>query len=589
MGEERLQRRLAAILSADVVGYSRLMGLDEAGTLSRLNALRRELIDPTIAAHAGRIVKLMGDGALVEFASAVDAVTCAIEIQRQLRERDADGSEAEPIRFRIGINVGDIIIEGDDILGDGVNIAARIEGIAAPGGISLSEDAWRQVQGKLAADFVNTGEQKLKNISRPVQVWQWRTNASVPAKGAQVGAGARQILDKPSIAVLPFTNLSSDAEQDFFADGMTEDIITSLSKLRDILVIARNSSFTYKGVAVDVKKVGRELGVRYVLQGSVRRASNRLRITGRLIEAESGMQIWSDHWDCDLADIFESQDQITARIHHSVGGTLIRTEAARTPRAGHANIQAWQLRVQALDGFHRWDRDGCLRGVERGRQAIELDPEESDGYAVTAACLFAIASSGWTVRGRAAMSEVVELSSHAINLDAENAVAYSLLAVALLSFDRHDEAVLQARHGSELAPSGYSASVITGLVLGYCGEPHESLKWFEVAFRVSPRDPRIYSTYQSRCVPLFVLDRYEEVIRSSQRVIRQIPDWTEAHTFQAAAHARLGQMDEARGAIESLRRIDPQYSIKRALRRHPYRDAVDRDKLADALRRAGLT
>jgi adenylate cyclase len=239
----------------------------------------------------------MGDGTLAEFGSVVDAVTCAIEIQKRLAERTED--DADSMQFRIGINVGDIIFEGDDILGDGVNIAARIEGVAEPGGVAISEDTWRQVQGKVPVKFVDGGEQKLKNISKPVQVWQWRTGDSPP----QVGARAREILDKPSIAVLPFTNLSSDVEQDFFADGMTEDIITSLSKLRDILVIARNSSFTYKDVTVDVKKVGRELGVRYVLQGNVRRASNRLRITCRLIEAERGMQIWSDHWDCDLVDI----------------------------------------------------------------------------------------------------------------------------------------------------------------------------------------------------------------------------------------------------------------------------------------------
>jgi len=283
MAEERLQRRLAAILSADVVGYSRLMGLDEAGTLSRLNALRRELVDPTIAAHAGRIVKLMGDGALVEFASAVDAVACAIEIQRQLRERDAGGSEANPIQFRIGINVGDIIIEGEDILGDGVNIAARIEGIAAPGGISISEDAWRQVQGKVAANFVDAGEQSLKNIARPVRVYRLDL-APKAATAPDVRRPMPAQSEKPSIAVLAFNNMSGDPEQEYFSDGISEDIITDLSKLSELHVIARNSTFTYKGKPVDVKQVGRDLGVHYVLEGSVRKAGKRVRVTGQLID-----------------------------------------------------------------------------------------------------------------------------------------------------------------------------------------------------------------------------------------------------------------------------------------------------------------
>jgi class 3 adenylate cyclase len=288
MAEERLKRRLAAILSADVVGYSRLMGIDEAGTLSRLNVLRRELIDPTIAAHFGRIVKLMGDGALVEFASAVDAVTCAIEIQRQLRERAGD--EVDPIQFRIGINVGDIIIEGDDILGDGVNIAARIEGIAEPGGISISEDAWRQVQGKVTAKFVDGGEHSLKNIERPVHVYRL-DRAQMAVSGFAAPRPALALPDKPSIAVLAFTNMSKDPEQEYFSDGISEDIITDLSKLSELYVIARHSTFTYKGKPIDVRQVGRELGVRYVLEGSVRKAGNRVRVTGELIDTANGARI----------------------------------------------------------------------------------------------------------------------------------------------------------------------------------------------------------------------------------------------------------------------------------------------------------
>ena len=308
MAEERHQRRLAAILSADVAGYSRLMGIDEAGTLARLNAFWRELIDPTIAAHSGRIVKLMGDGALVEFASAVDAVSCAIEIQRQIQKSDAGSSKADLILFRIGIHVGDVIIEREDIYGDGVNIAARLEEIAEPGGISISEDAWRQVQGKVPANFIDTGEQSLKNIARPVRVYRVQLDKESSISAAKAPLSSR---DKPSIAVLPFQNLSGDSEQDYFCDGLVDDILISLSKLAGMRVIARNSSFVYKGRSVDVREAARQLDVRYVLEGSVRKSGNRIRITAQLIDAKDGTHLWAERYDRAIDDIFAIQDEIT--------------------------------------------------------------------------------------------------------------------------------------------------------------------------------------------------------------------------------------------------------------------------------------
>ena len=598
MADERIERRLAAILAADVAGYSRLMGVDEVGTLAALKALRREVINPAIAAHRGRLVKTTGDGMLVEFASAVDAVTCAMAVQGQMAERN---SNTDPkIVFRIGINVGDIIIDGDDIFGDGVNVAARVESECEPGGVLVSVQVFDQVRGKTAFAYADLGERSLKNIDRPVRVYAVRPTGESAAAIGSISTNSVSALppdtsrslplpDKPSIAVLPFTNMSSDPEQEYFADGMTEDLITSFSKMPDLLVIARNSTFTYKGKPVDVKQVGRELGVRYVLEGSVRRAGNRLRITGQLIGAETGTHIWAEQWDCELTDIFDLQDQITARIHNAIGGTLVTTEANRARKSGQANIQAWQLRLQAWDGFNRWDREGCLHGAELGRRSIELDPNESDGYTVTALCLFAIASSGWTKTGQAAMSEALALSSRAVNLDGGNAAAHSTLGITLLSFGRHEEAVSHVKRGSELSPGSYYASLSTAMTLGYCGEPEESLTWFEKTLRINPRDPRLYSAQQSMCVPLFALGRYDEVVRGAQLVMRQIPNWTEAFSMQAAAFAKLGRLDEARAAVDGLRRIDPQYSIRRALRRHPYRDAADRDKLANALGQAGLT
>ena len=348
-------------------------GLDEAGTLSRLNTLRRELIDPAIAAHSGRLVKLMGDGALVEFASAVDAVTCAIEIQRQLRERDAGGSETNPITFRIGINVGDIIIEGEDILGDGVNIAARIEGIAEPGGISISEDAWRQVQGKVAANFVDVGEQALKNIARPVHVYR----LDLGQKAASV-SGLRQIptqVDKPSIAVLAFSNMSGDPEQEYFSDGISEDIITDLSKLSELHVIARNSTFTYKGRPVDVKQVGRELGVRYVLEGSVRKAGNRVRVTGQLIDAINGAHVWADRFDRDLTDIFAVQDELTQEIISALKIKLTPEKEERLVRQSTiVDVEAYNIFLQGREHALLHTRSGNIEARSLLGRALSITP-----------------------------------------------------------------------------------------------------------------------------------------------------------------------------------------------------------------------
>jgi adenylate cyclase len=357
MAEERLQRRLAAILSADVVGYSRLMGVDEAGTLSRLNALRRELIDPAIAAHSGRIVKLIGDGALVEFASAVDAVTCAIEIQRQLQPA-AGGSEADPIRFRIGINVGDIIIEGEDIHGDGVNIAARVEGTAEPGGICLSNAAYEQVRDKVRESFVDLGEQSLKNIARPVRVYR----LDLVPKATPTSEAPRRIPappGKPSIAVLAFNNMSGDPEQEYFSDGISEDIITDLSKLSELHVIARNSTFTYKGKAVDVKQVGRDLGVRYVLEGSVRKAGNRVRVTGQLIDTASGAHIWADRFDRDLTDIFAVQDGLRLEIISALKVRLTPEKRDRLARKGTIDEEAYDLFLRGREQAWLYQEQQC--------------------------------------------------------------------------------------------------------------------------------------------------------------------------------------------------------------------------------------
>src|ERR1039458_6777233 len=382
MAEARVERRLAAILAADVAGYSRLMGVDEEGTLAALKACRREFIDPKIAEHRGRIVKTTGDGALVEFASAVDAVRCAMEIQRVMAVRNADIPESRRVEFRIGINVGDIIIDEGDIYGDGVNIAARIEGIAEPGGISISKDAWRQVQGKVAASFVDAGEQSLKNIARPVRVYRLDL-APKPAAASKVPRPTLALPDKPSIAVLAFNNMSGDPEQEYFSDGICEDIITDLSKLSELNVIARNSSFTCAGKPVDVKRVGRELGVRYVLEGSVRKAGNRVRVTGQLIDAESGAHIWADRFDRDLTDIFAVQDELTREIIAALKIKLSEAEKALIVGSSTNNEDAHDFFLRGREALSRPKRarEMFTEPPACFRRAIELDPNYAAPYA----------------------------------------------------------------------------------------------------------------------------------------------------------------------------------------------------------------
>jgi adenylate cyclase len=430
MAEERLQRRLAAILSADVVGYSRLMGIDEARTLARLNALRRELIDPAIAAHSGHIVKLMGDGALVEFASAVDAVTCAIEIQKQLRDHDAASTEGDPIRFRIGINVGDIIIEGDDILGDGVNIAARIEGIAEPGGISISEDAWRQVQGKVAANFVDAGEQSLKNIARPVRVYR----LDLASKAAPTPETLRPMpaqSDKPSIAVLAFNNMSGDPEQEYFSDGISEDIITDLSKLSELHVIARNSTFTYKGKPVDVKQVGRELGVRYVLEGSVRKAGNRVRVTGQLIDAANGAHIWADRFDRDLTDIFVVQDELTQEIISALKIKLTPEKKERSARKGTIDGEAHDLFLRGRERMSHLTRSGNIEARKLLEGAVTIDPDFAAAHAYMAATHVIEYANDWSENPERSIQTSLEIAERAVEIDDQEPSAHVWFAIAV--------------------------------------------------------------------------------------------------------------------------------------------------------------
>ncbi len=586
MAEERLQRRLAAILSADVVGYSRLMGLDEAGTLSRLNALRRELIDPTIAAHAGRIVKLMGDGALVEFASAVDAVTCAIEIQRQLRERDAGGCEANPIQFRIGINVGDIIIEGEDILGDGVNIAARIEGIAEPGGISISEDAWRQVQGKVATNFVDAGEQSLKNIARPVRVYRLDlAPKAVTASDAPRPMPAQS--DKPSIAVLAFNNMSGDPEQEYFSDGISEDIITDLSKLSELHVIARNSSFTYKGKPVDVKQVGRELGVRYVLEGSVRKAGNRVRVTGQLIDAANGAHIWADRFDRDLTDIFAVQDELTQEIISALKIKLSEGEKARIAGSGTKNVDAHDLFLKGreLVSGNKRDRQMFEQSTTCFRRAIELDPDYAGPYAGMGWAYILDFQNRWSASPETSLDQTERFVGMAIAKDDKDPFVHYVAAMLSIWRKDYERWAREADRALSLNPNYALAHNIRGILYAYTGEPARAIADIERAIRLDPAQQQ-YRHFLGTAY--FVAGNYETAAAVFKDRIAMTPTTDLSRAFLASALGHLGRHEEARQVWHELKEINPRYSYADHFARLPFRDPADADKLTDGLRKAGL-
>ncbi len=459
MARERIERRLAAILSADVAGYSRLMSEDETGTLAALKAHRAEFIDPTVAEYGGRIVKLMGDGNLVEFPSVVDAVECAVAIQHGMAERNAEVPESHRIVFRIGINLGDIIIEGDDIYGDGVNIAARIQEIAVPGGVCISGAAYHQVRGKMDATFEDLGEKEVKNIPEPVRMYRWTDAVAPPGQAAEPEAAPAwkesgeavigidlSLPDTPSIAVLPFANMSADPEQEFFSDGITEDIITALSHISRLLVVARNSTFTYKGQAVDVKQVSREQGVRYVLEGSVRKAGNRVRVTAQLIDATTGHHLWAERYDRDLEDIFAVQDEITREVVIALDVRLIRGEQARFWSSGTKNLEAWECVRLATDLVGRGTLEGLREVHQLCKRALDLDPNYATAWAKLGWAHHNEVDVGFGYDSKgsreAGLGSALDCAKKALELDPSCADAYCLLAICHLSKGEHDQAIV---------------------------------------------------------------------------------------------------------------------------------------------------
>ena len=556
MSEHRVERRLAAILAADVAGYSRLMGADEEGTLARLNARRREFLEPTVAKHRGRVVKRTGDGILVEFVSAVDATRCAIEVQHGMAQRNIGVADEQRIEIRIGVHVGDIIIEEGDIFGDGVNIAARLESVAQPGGLCISEDAYRQVRDKLDANFLDSGERQLKNIARPVRIYEFYPDTS-PAGKTPASELARP--DKPSIAVLPFQNMSGDAEQEYFADGMVEDIITGLSRFKWLFVIARNSTFAYKGRSVDIKQVGHELGVRYVLEGSVRKAASRVRITTQLIDAETGAHVWAERYDRSMDDIFALQDEITLSTVAAIEPSVRRAEIERAKRKRPENLDAYDLVLRATPLADTGMPDGASQALPFLERAISLDPNYALAHGQAAFCheiLYIRAG-----RREETRSAAIRHAHSAIALgpDDASALVYGGIAIGLVE---HDRALAQEVFESALAvsPSAAWAYLWGALILGWGGDAERAIEWGERGIRLSPFDPWITAALHGISMGHFLNGRYDDAAKAARRAIRSKPGFSISHMFLAAALAKLERMDEAKAAAERVLQLQPNFS-----------------------------
>ena len=584
------QRRLAAIFVADVVGFSRLAQADEERTLARLRALRSDLIDPTIEVHNGRVVKRTGDGALVEFRSVVDAVRCAIEIQTSMVERNAGLQPDQRIEFRIGIHIGDVVEETDgDLMGDGVNIAARLEGVSEPGAVCLSEDAYRQVRSRLDLAINDRGETKLKNIAEPMRVYSISVGIEQQA-GSRRGSASPQpdpeVPEKPSIAVLPFDNMSGDAEQDYFADGMVEDIITGLSRIKWLFVIARNSSFAYKGKAIDVKQAGRELGVRYILEGSVRKAANRVRVTAQLIEAETGRHVWADRYDGTLDDIFALQDDLTMSVVAIIEPSLRQAEVERVKRKRPDNLDAYDLVLQALPHVYPAMPDDAVKAMPLLEAALQKEPDYAlaHGFAAWAHEIVFARGGGHEENRLAAIRHAHGPIAHG----RDDAIALSLggFVMGLVAHDR--DAARQAFDAAlAVSPSCALAYLLGSIVAVFAGDTERTVDWGEQAMRLSPLDPMAYGTLFAMSLGHLAQGEYVAAADAANRTFQSNPYWSTAHFMLAATHARLGRTDAARASAARVLELQPEFTISGTIATFDIHPSVA-EPLSEALALAGL-
>jgi adenylate cyclase len=580
MENQRTERKLAAILAADVVGYSRLMGHDEEGTLRRLKAHLGELVEPHIAAHRGRIVKRTGDGLLADFASAVEAVRCAVAIQAGMADRNRAAEDGSRIEFRIGINLGDVIIEGDDIYGDGVNIAARLESLADPGGIFVSRAVRDSVRDKLGIMLEDLGEKPVKNIARPVRVFRiGRANGGEPASPPAVP-------DRPSIAVLPFANMSGDAEQEYFSDGISEDLITDLSKVSALFVIARNSSFTYKGRSVKVQEVGRELGVRFVLEGSIRKAGNRVRITAQLVDAQSGGHLWADRFDRELTDIFATQDEVVQKIVEALAVKLSKVERQDLRRDETRSLEAYESWLRARQLLGRGTRETIAQARALHRRAIELDPNFCSPHVGLAFAAVSDYVNAWIADAASALDEGERWARRAIELDERQPGGHVALGNVLVWRRRYDEALAQLHRAVELDTNYAQGHALLGMALMYSGHAAEALDALATSIRLDPHYPNIVLHLMAQAH--FSLGHDETAASHLLERIARNPNTDASRMLLAAAFGHLGRTDEARAAWSGLREVNPDFSLAQRARVLPYKDPADFQRIVDGLAKAGL-
>jgi adenylate cyclase len=581
-----VSRRLVAVFAADVEGYGRLMGVDEVGTLKGLTE-RRAILDRIIGEHRGRIANTAGDSVLAEFGSAVDAVQCAVDAQTALAEADSGIAADRRISFRIGIHVGDVMVRGGDLFGDGVNIAARLQSIAEPGGVCVSSTTYEQVRKVLPVTFADLGAQQVKNIQEPIRAYQvGAPNKTREAARVAEAESPPPLPDKPSIAVLPFENMSGDPEQAYFADGMVEEIITALSRFRWLFVIARNSSFTFKGKAVDVKEVGHRLGVRYVLEGSVRKSAGKVRIAGQLIDAATGAHLWADRFERDLTDIFALQDEVTVAVVSAIQPRLLQAEIALARRRRPENLTAYDCYLQAMPQYYLSTREGLAEAIKLARRALELDPRFGLAAALAGHCHTLNVVWGYAADPQFERKEAVRLSRLALSIDDNDpqTLATAAMMSAFMVGDSESEIEMVDR-AVALNPNSFHAWHYRGWVHNVAGLYEEAVRSFERAVRVSPVDPLLHRAFNGMGFAFVELRRFDEAIVAGKKAQRQNPSYSAAYRCLASAFAHLGRDAEAREAAARLLEVDPAFTIS-AWSARGGRSNVK--LLIEGLRKAGL-
>ncbi len=582
MAEERVQRRLAAILAADVVGYSRLMGEDDEGTLKSLTAHLSELIEPCVSEHRGRVFKTTGDGLLGEFSSVVDAVRCAVALQEGMQERNIGVPEGKRIEFRVGVNLGDIIVQDNDVFGDGVNVAARLEGLSEPGGIIVSGSVHEQVVNKLDLQFDDLGPQRVKNIGEPIRAFLIRVEAGAPV--SQAAKESPPLPERPSIAVLPFENMSADPEQEYFSDGITEDIITELSKISGLFVIARHSAFTYKGKSVTLKQVGRELGVRCVLEGSVRKSGNRLRITAQLIDAITDHHLWAERYDRDIEDIFAVQEEVARQVADALKVALKPEESARLAHVPTDNLDVYELYLQTRMSFWPPSRDNILNAQIAYGRMLDVEPTFAGGFAGKSITHSMMAIYRNSTHPEDDKRIALDLAEKAVAMDKEFALSHSALAFAYTSLERHDEAVSAAQHAIELQPGDGDCCMFLSACLSYADRFEEAREKALIANRIDPKfGPYLNALGRSN----FMLGRYEESIEAYEISASQGHVGIPMLISWIVELNVLGRTEEAKAKAEELLRYRPEFSIAGVPEIYPFKADI-LDLVTDNLRMLGL-